>query len=141
MGSTTTAMPTPMPTPFPTPLPTPVPTSAPTPVPTTATTTKTTTSSTTVTTTTTQVPVNFVPLPASHRCMEQPPQGWANLGTGLTQGQCHDQCAALESCRSTGSQTWTKVLGSERRLRKAAQTWAKVLGEEHQGILSSTSAH
>lgn len=112
------------------------------------------TTPTTVTTTTTQVPVNFVPLPASHRCMDQPPQGWANLGTGLTQVQCHDQCVALESCNfvnfwsangactsfeachSTVSQTWTKVSGSERRLRNAAQTWAKILGEEHQSILS-----
>merc|ERR1712232_1447027 len=95
----------------------------------------------------------FEPLPASHRCMGQPPQGWANLGTGLTQGQCHDRCLPIQSCifvtfwsasgactsfegcDSTVTQTWNKVSGLERRLRGAVQTWAKVLGEEDQGIL------
>lgn len=87
----------------------------------------------------------FDPLPASNQCMNQPPQGWANLGTGLTQAQCHDRCVPLESCSfvtfwsaggactsfeacdSTVSKTWTKPSGSERRLRKVAQTWAKVV--------------
>merc|ERR1712232_265703 len=167
-----TSAPTPMPTPLPTPaptvgptlLPTPMPTPAPTPVTTTTTATQTSittteTGTTTVTATmttitaTTQVPVNFEPLPASHRCMGQPPQGWANLGRGLTQGQCHDRCLPIQSCNfvtfwsasgactsfegcdSTVTQTWNKVSGLERRLRKAAQTWAKVPGEQDQGIL------
>merc|ERR1712232_213374 len=97
-------------------MPTPPPTAGPTPVP-------------------TPVPVNFEPLPASHRCMGQPPLGWANLGTGLTQGQCHDRCLPIQSCNfvtfwsasgactsfegcdSTVTQTWNKVSGLERRLR------------------------
>merc|ERR1712232_694891 len=119
----------------------------------TITTTTQVTPTTTTTTSTTQVPVNFAPLPASHRCMDQPPQGWANLGTGLTQAQCHDRCLLLESCNfvtlwsasgactsfvdcdSTSTQIWRTISGSGRRLRKAAQTWAKVVGEESQGIL------
>merc|ERR1712110_1114616 len=122
----------------------------------TATSTTTTPTLTTATTTssTTQVPVIFDPLPASNQCMNQPPEGWANLGTGLTQAQCHDRCVPLESCSfvtfwsaggactsfedcdSTVSKTWTKSSGSERRLRKVAQTWAKVVGGKHQGILN-----
>merc|ERR1712139_195179 len=119
----------------------------------TTTTTTQVTPTTTTTTSTTRVPVNFSPLPASHRCMGQPPHGWANLGTGLTQGQCHDRCLPIQSCNfvtfwsasgactsfegcdSTVTQTWNKVSGLERRLRGAVQTWAKVLGEEDQGIL------